>query len=225
MKVLDLYCGCGGATKGLQNAGFEVTGIDNKPMPYYCGNEFIQCDINEITTEFIRSFDLVWASPPCQLFSVGTLGVKDRETKYPNLIEKTRKLLLNSHVPFIIENVPNAPLRKDLMLCGEMFDLRVIRHRIFEIEGFKVEQPKHLKHKRSVCKGEAIGVWNGGKPGGFGKRSYYMQVAGHGGNSYSFKLEDWQKAMGINWIHKKKYLTQCVPPAYSEYIGNFFANL
>ena len=225
LKLLDLFCGSGGATKGFQNEGFIVTGIDSEKMPFYCGNKFIQDNVFNLSLDFIKSFDIIWASPPCQLFSVGTMGVKNRNEKYPNLIEKTRTLLKKSGLPYIIENVPNAPLRKDLMLCGEMFNLRIIRHRIFEIEGFKTYQPIHKKHKRSVCKGTAIGVWNGGKPGGFGKRSYYMQVAGHGGNSYSFKLIDWQKAMNINWVKSKKYLTQCVPPDYSQFIAKSFLKL
>ena len=117
-------------------------------------------------------------------------------------MDKTRQLLLKTNRSFIIENVVGAPLRKDLRLCGQMFGLRIVRHRIFEIEGFTVLEPPHEKH---------IAPNNG--------RSYYAQIAGHGGNSYSFKLEDWKKAMGIHHINKKEHLTQAVPPAYSEYIA------
>lgn len=105
----------------------------------------------------------------------------------------------------MIENVIGAPVRKDLVLCGEMFGLRVIRHRIFETEGFTVMQPAHIKHRPPVTEG----------------RSYYMQVAGHGGQSYSFKLEDWKKAMDIDWVNDKEHLTQMIPPKYSEYISLF----
>ena len=92
-----------------------------------------------------------------------------------------------------------------------MFDLRIIRHRIFEIHGFKCEKPYHPKHKPPI-------TIKGNKK----KKSWYMQVAGHGGQSNSFKLKDWQKAMGINWIQDRHTLAQCVPPAYAEYIGKQF---
>jgi hypothetical protein len=89
-----------------------------------------------------------------------------------------------------------------------MFALRVVRHRIFEIHGFRVPQLKHLRHKKPLNS----------------NHSYYVNLTGHGGNSYSFKIEDWKKAIGIYHIHKKEHLTQAVPPAYSKYIGENFLN-
>lgn len=199
MRCLDLFCCCGGAAKGISNLGHEVIGVDitnNHQYPF----EFIHSDVFNLDIDFIKGFDLVWASPPCQVFTWGTR--KDRKDKFPDLVDKTRQLLLGVGKPFILENVVGAPLRKDLVLCGEMFGLNVIRHRIFEIHGFTVLQPPHIKHRSPKNK----------------NHSSYCCVSGHGGDSVSFRLEDWQEAMGIYHITNKVHLTQAVPPAYSEYI-------
>ncbi len=205
MKALDLFCCCGGMSKGFHDAGFECTGIDitdNHNYPYFFGHY----DVFNLPLEVFEQFDLIHASPPCQHYFYGIN--QEHRNNFPDLIDKTRQLLLKTGKPFIIENIPNAPLRKDLILCGEMFGLRVIRHRIFEINGFKVPQPLHPKHKPPIAK----------------NRSYYAQVAGHGGNSYSFKMGDHKNAMGIDWVSKKEHLTQMIPPKYAEYIARQFLN-
>jgi|SRR5580765_1688639 len=202
MKVLDLFCCCGGAAAGLHRASFDTVGVDITGNHQY-PDRFIQEDVFNLPLDFMKEFDLIWASPPCQFYSYGTRK-HGRYKKYPDLVDRTRQLLKKTGRPFIIENVVGAPLRNDLRLCGEMFGLRIIRHRIFEIEGFTVLQPPHIKHRQPV---------NG--------KSYYAQIAGHGGESYSFKMEDWKKAIGINHITKKEHLTQAVPPKYSEYIAGY----
>lgn len=182
----------------------KVVGVDinnNHNYPF----EFIHSDIFKLEPSFFDEFDIIHASPPCQQFSIGSkrwlnLGYD----MPPNLIPQTRKLLSKTGKPFIIENVPNAPLRKDLVLCGEMFGLRVVRHRIFELEGLKVKQPKHVRHKPRIDK----------------KHSYYSQLAGHGGDSYSYKIEDWKKDIGIGWVNDKEHLVEMIPPLYSKYIIN-----
>jgi DNA (cytosine-5)-methyltransferase 1 len=201
VKLLDLFCCCGGISKGFADNGFECTGVDitdNHQYPY----EFIQSDQSDVfklPLYFFQDFDIIHASPPCQFYS---WAARKHKKEYPDLIGKTRDLLNKVGKPYIIENVVGAPLRKDLVLCGEMFRLRVIRHRIFEIHGVSIFQPAHSKHKEPV-----------------GNKSWYMTVAGHGGNSYSFKLKDWQNAMEIHWVDKKEHLTQMIPPAYSNYIS------
>ena len=212
MKILDLFCGAGGAAMGLHRAGFEITGIDINPQPNY-PFDFIQADALEFDLD---GYDAYWSSPPCQCYSFAARRWRNNGINYPDLIKKTRKRLLDSSKPFVIENVVGAPLRKDLILCGEMFGLNVIRHRIFEFSrSFVVPQPKHKKHKGLVRDG------------------YYVTVAGHGGNDSKHnychlnclppktsKLGVWQHAMGIDWMTKQE-LTQAVPPAYAEYIGGF----
>lgn len=215
MKALDLYCGGGGSSVGLYRAGFKVTGIDIVHNPDYPFAMW-QGNVMALPVEIIRSYDFIWASPPCQEYSYASRGHRNNGKKYPDLIDRTRRLLIAAKKPFVIENVVGAPLRKDLMLCGEMFGLGVIRHRIFEIEGFVLKQIEHKKHK------------------GYVKDGYYVTVAGNGGNDnghnycrlrgipFKNKLECWQKAMDIDWITDTWALTQSVPPAYSRYIGEEF---
>ena len=201
MRALDLFCGGGGATKGLQSVFDRVVGIDISDQPDYCGDHFMKRDVFVIPIDFLKGFDFIWASPTCQVHTFATS--RKAKEKYTNQIPATRKLLKESGVPYCIENVPQAPLRKDLLLCGEMFGLRVIRHRIFECDGFKVTQPAHPKHKKRIDP----------------KHSYYVSVAGHGGDGYSYKIKDWQKGIGCDWINDKHTLAQIVPPKYSEYIA------
>lgn len=210
---------------GLKRAGFdEIFGIDIEYQPDYPFQMKVTHVFSVIPEVAGSYFDFIWASPPCHAYSCATLRYRnsknDRHITYPDLINKTRELLIKTGIPFVIENVPGAPLRKDLILCGEMFGLKVIRHRIFEIHGFKVKQPLHKRHRGLV------------------KDGYYVTVAGNGGNykDHNFcklndlplktsKLKVWQHAMGINWINDKKMLDQAVPPKYAEYIGRQFLQL
>ncbi|HEU04035.1 MAG TPA: DNA cytosine methyltransferase [Nitrosopumilus sp.] len=222
MKLLDLFCGAGGASVGLKNAGFnEIIGIDINPMPEY-PFKLNQIDALNTSIKEMEKADLIWASPPCQAYSHGTIKWRKKGKEYPDLIRETRRLLQATQKPFVIENVIGAPLRKDLMLCGEMFRLKIIRHRIFECHGFKPNQIPHKKHKNAVWNGTAIGVWGGGKPGCFGnkeKRAYYNTIVKQNKNN---ELKEWQNAMEIGWVNNKKTLSQCVPPKYAEYIGKEF---
>jgi hypothetical protein len=128
-RLLDLYCGAGGAAHGYQQAGFYVVGVDHEPQPHYCGDEFIQADA---MTFPLDGFDAIHASPPCQRYANVTAwrGVL---TDHPDLLPPTRaRLQAFATVPWIIENVPEAPLRRDFLLCGSMFGLKIKRHRAFE---------------------------------------------------------------------------------------------
>lgn len=129
-KALDLFCGAGGATKGLQRAGFHVTGVDISPQPRYCGDIFSQADAMEFP---LGGYDFIWASPPCQRYTAGAKkwGTQDG---HPDLIAPIRSRLLANGVPFVIENVETARpwLVDPVMLCGTQFGLGVFRHRLFE---------------------------------------------------------------------------------------------
>lgn len=188
-RALDLFCGAGGASYGLALAGFEVTGVDVRPQPRY-PYRFVQADA---LTVDLSGYDLIWASPPCQAYSVSRYCHRE-DYGYPDLVAPIRERVEASETPFILENVPGAPLRADLILCGAMFNLNVKRHRVFECR-FPVLQPGHR-------------CWKG-------KRTYAI-VAAH-----LFSVRVGSAAMGIDWMRRHE-LAQAVPPAYSQYLGETF---
>lgn len=211
-RILDAYCGAGGAAEGLRRAGFYVIGVDNKPQPDYCGDAFFRGDAVKFIRKNRRKFDAVWASPPCQAFSLLTLGnrAKGQYDAHVNLIPATRRALELSNKPWVMENVPKAPLRKDLELCGFMFELSLFRHRIFELSGFSVDQLSHIPHGD-----RRVRAWRHGKV----QEGDVYGVYGNGGLKGS--LEEWQRAMGIFHTSNMHSLAEAVPPAYSEYIGRY----
>jgi len=217
-RALDLFCCDGGAAMGLFDAGFdEIVGIDIEPHPNY-PFDFIQADATNPPVD-LSEFHFIWASPPCQMFTSATKTNAKKHSRrrgiYKNLIPETRILLEGSGLPFCIENVPGAPIRKDLLLCGEMFGLRVIRHRIFEVHGFRAEKLRHPHHKKhSGC--------------------YYYSICGDTAPSQERRKrilhnlnqqptrEEWQGAMCMPWSKSKKNIAEAVPPAYSKYIASEF---
>jgi DNA (cytosine-5)-methyltransferase 1 len=206
MRALDLFCGAGGVTKGLQRAGFHVTGIDLRYSPRYCGDDFIRTDaIAFLEQNFLMEFDFIWASPPCQRYTC-LRSVFD-SSKYPDLIPDTRKWLVVRDRPFVIENVVGAPLRRDLTLCAAPFGLRSYRYRIFECS-FPVKQPDHPKHTVPVNrrKKNRRGHWDAGG---------FVTVVGDIGSYVG------PEAMGIDWMTGNE-LSQAIPPAYSQYIAEQF---
>jgi len=172
-RALDLYSGVGGAGFGLLQSGFKtVFGIDIKLQPRYThakGMHFLQGDATKIPASFIKKFDFVWASPPCQFASgIVTKAQRERfqekwqkEGRHINLIPVTRKVLQAGLRPYIIENVVGAKahMRNPIRLCGTMFpekDLRVFRMRLFETGHlpFRLEQPMKTCSKRGYSLGD-----------------------------------------------------------------------
>jgi DNA (cytosine-5)-methyltransferase 1 len=206
-RILDLFCCAGGAGIGYKNAGFDVVGVDIKPQPNY-PLLFIQCNALKLDREFISLFDAVHASPPCQSYS--DLAKRNGNADaWPRLIEPVRDLLLRSGLPYIIENVEGAPLHSPVMLCGTMFrGLRVIRHRLFEIN-FPLLTPKHGKHPK-------VHTFDKRKSH-YGKTNDmrdFVQVTG-GGNCTIAAARD---AMKIDWMTKGE-MNEAIPPAYTQFIG------
>lgn len=207
-RLLDLFCCAGGAGVGYARAGFEVVGVDIKPQPNY-PFEFHQADALEYLKEHWKEFDVIHASPPCQEYST----LKSLKTHdFPKLIEPVRLLLIATGKPYIIENVPGAPLINPLILCGTMFrDLRVIRHRLFENNMGICFSPSSCNHwgrtqPRNDKRGDIKRVGN--------LEDYsFITVAGH-----DFKRDDGRKAMGIDWMNSRE-LAESIPPAYTEFIG------
>lgn len=188
---------------GLYRAGFDVTGIDINPQPHY-PFRFIQADALYPPVDLHR-FDFIWASPPCQAYIRSGNVHRD---KHPRLIESVRSKLRDSGVPWVIENVPGAPMRADLILCGTMFGLGVRRHRWFE------GSPALAPFVPADC--------NHGKP----ITGVYGHPHGNGGawrNMLPGNLETWSREMQIDWMETHE-LALAIPPAYSEYIGRQFLN-
>lgn len=206
LRALDLFCGAGGASMGLHMAGFAVTGVDINPQPRYPFS-FVQADA---MTYPLDGFDFIWASPPCQAHT--SLKVLHNARKHTDLIPGTRSRLEASCAPWVMENVPGAPLRNPVTLCGSMFQLGVEsaqlrRHRLFEAS-FKIP-PLKCKHG-----GPVIGVYGGHQRNR--KRS-----AGKNREAPDFTAEDGRRAMGINWMTLNE-LSQAIPPDYSFYIARHF---
>lgn len=215
-RLLDLFCGAGGAAMGYHRAGFEVVGVDIEPQPDY-PFKFIQGDARAAQDLILSRWDLIdaiHASPPCQAHSALTKGTNGGRS-YPDLIDEARVVIgswigsrpAGSTCPSVIENVAGAPIEKDLMLCGEMFGLGVIRHRYFEVNGWTVDQPHHPAHRGRV-RGWRHGEYFDGP---------YLAVHGEGGGKGS--VSEWQTAMGIDWTDTRKSIAEAIPPAYTRWIG------
>lgn len=208
MKLLDLFCGAGGAAMGYYRAGFtEIIGVDIEPQPHYPFT-FIRADaLSYFITESktLLQADLIHASPPCQAYS-GPKSVNG-DRGHPKLIEATRDFLLEKGIPYVLENVVQAPVRRDLLLCGEMFQLPVIRHRIFELGGLTINQPPHPVHRGRV-RGWRHGVYYDGP---------YLAVYGKGGGKAS--LVEARDALGVQWMQTRDEVIESIPPCYTEFIG------
>lgn len=202
--LLDLFCGGGGAAMGYHRAGFRVIGVDLEPQPSY-PFEFVRADALAFLGRMPEGVVAIHASPPCQSASYLTQGTNSH-LEYPDLVEPTRRALEATGLPWVMENVPGARMRADLELCGEMFGLGVLRHRLFE-SNVPLVQPEHVPH-RGLVRGWRHGVYQDGP---------YVAVHGDGGSRGT--LLEWQEAMGIDWILLKPTLAQAIPPAYTELIG------
>jgi len=202
LRLLDLFCGAGGAAMGYHRAGFEVVGIDIKPQPHY-PFEFHQADALEVLRMNLDwIFDAIHASPPCQKFTRFQQSQPQRANRHPDLIAQTRALLKRSLLPYIIENVPGAPLLDPVQFCGTAFNLGVARGQLW----------RHRLFEASFPIADA-GCVHDGRPA--------VMVAGHGVDGYrgsGLNAADAREAMGIDWMNRDE-LAEAVPPAYTAVIG------
>ncbi len=200
MRLLDLFCGAGGASMGYHRAGFEVVGVDINPQPRY-PFEFHQADAMDFDLD---GFDVIHASPPCQRYSTASKRWNGRAETHPDLVDAMRERLGGR--AYVMENVPGSPLRPDIVLCGSMFGLGVRRHRLFESS----EDLTGLDC-RHASQPPRYPIYDHG-------RWYLSSVAhvyGHGGGK---SKGNWPEAMGIDWMNNRE-LAQSIPPAYTEFIG------
>jgi DNA (cytosine-5)-methyltransferase 1 len=197
-RLIDLGCGAGGAAWGYWLAGFDVYGVDIKPQPNY-PFWFKRADFLEFPLE---GFDAAHSSPPCQAYSMGTrnFGTAGR---HPRLVEPMQARLRAFGLPYVLENVPGAPLVNYIQLCGTMFGLGVRRHRLFEVNFSIAEMTPACAHV-----GIPIGVY------GRGTNSWHRKKLGR-----DTTKDDWRSAMGIDWMQTRRELANAIPPAYTLWIG------
>lgn len=203
-KLLDLFCGVGGASVGYHEAGFEVFGVDlkhGKRYPY----TYLRANVLDIlrNEEYIQQFDVIHASPPCQTHSITKhlRNAQGKSTSKVDLIAETRAALIASGKPYIIENVMGSPLIDPIMLCGSAFGLKVRRHRIFE---------SNMPLKGTTCnhkeQGRPIGVYG----------SLRDEIPKGGKTAES--IEQAREAMNMPWAIWSE-LVEAIPPAYTKYLG------
>lgn len=202
LKMLDLFCGAGGASKGYADAGFEVTGLDVKHGKRY-PFKYVRMSIDDVSLDLLKEFDFIHASPPCQTFSI-TRNLRIAQGKSTDKLDwlpYTRDLLLASEKPYVIENVPGAPLHDPILVCGSAFGLKVRRHRLFE---------SNLPLVGTTCEhksqGRPVGIYG----------SMRDQIPG-GGRTAS-TMDEAKFAMGIDWMIWGE-LVEAIPPAYTAFIG------
>jgi hypothetical protein len=232
--LLDICCRKGGATAGLQRAGFYVIGVDIEPQPGYPGDEFIQADGLDVLARngahhwawSIPRPALIWQSWPCQEGNTQTAGnrVRGLVDDHEQFIPRARDLSDRLGIPYVIEQPASSRkglIRRDLTLCmdtfkGAMPPPWVQKHRSFELSGFSVPQPAHVKHEGYVR------GWRGrhGDAAGFYRDGPYVAPYGDGGGKAT--AQELRHAMQIDWMTDHFDLREAIPPAYSEYIGRAF---
>lgn len=205
-RLLDLFCGAGGAAMGYHRAGFdEIVGIDIEPQPDYPFT-FICRDVFDPSHRGWHNFDLVHASPPCQAYTPMT---NRNGSDAPRLIGLLRDLLRGMEISaWVIENVRGAPLEYPLELTGEMFNLPVHRPRLFELGRWFALQPAKPRRQK-----DAVAVY--GKPDG---RLLWERSDGSELRAWD-SLEDGQQALEVPWITSWHGVREAIPPAYTQYIG------
>lgn len=220
-RLLDLFCGAGGAGKGYRRAGFYVVGVDIEPQPNYCGDAFLQADALSVLDLAamgecapwegrwglcVDTFDAIHASPPCQSFTAYKRRGDGVGDGYADLIAATREALRATGLPYVVENVPGAPLENPVQICGTGLGLDVQRHRLFgsnvPMMGVGCAHGRHAARLPAATnRGEntrrtvEVGVWR-------------------------IPLDVQQRAMGVDWMTLRE-LSEAIPPAYTEHIGSY----
>jgi DNA (cytosine-5)-methyltransferase 1 len=234
-RLLDLFCGAGGAAMGYHRAGFDVFGVDIERQSNY-PFEFVQMDAMSFLeldgyladASFFWDFDAIHASPPCPRYT-SMQSVARNADAHPDLISEVRELLNATGLPWVIENVPGAPLIEPFRLCGSSFGLgcdmpfpfgyegaetiattsarrQLRRHRLFETN-WPIGLVPPCAHR-----GKTVGLY--GDHLRFGRRSSDGELSGPAAHRLG-KL-----SMDIDWDVTWAELKDMVPPAYTQYIGH-----
>jgi DNA (cytosine-5)-methyltransferase 1 len=202
--MLVYFCCQGGACKGYERAGFDVTPSDIVPQPkHYAPGKVIVADALAHLAGLIqagetRQYAVVAGSPPCQRY---TLAQRIQKREHPDLIGPFRELCIASGLPYVIENVPGAPLIDPVELCGASFGLHTYRHRLFE-SNVSLSAPAHHEHQNPLVKM--------GRP--LQEGDWYQAVGNFSNVPYV------RADMGVPWMTREG-IRECIPPTYAEYIG------
>lgn len=216
MRLLDLFCGAGGAAVGYSRAGFdEIIGIDHRPQPAY-PFQFVQGDALEYLARSGQHFDAIHASPPCQAYSHARhLRSTSLKRVTPKLIAPLRQALMATGRPWVIENVEGAreAMSNPSTACGTAFHLAVRRHRLFE-SNICLLLPPCSCGLRGEVRYPSTPRSNGQRP-----LSRFVNLHASG-TSAALAAQ----ALGIDWIPSKGFrptqgLREAIPPIYTEYIG------
>ena len=206
-RLLDLFCGAGGAAVGYHRAGFgEIVGVDIAPQKNY-PFEFVQGDALEYVAEHGHEFDAIHASPPCQDYSRAVRHLSS--PGYPRLLEPTQEILESLDCSYVIENVIGSPIpmqstlfgQHGVYLCGTMFGLRIWRHRLFATN-FEVALPGPCVHSEP------------------GMNPYNPQGRERLDDERGSTEREayWREHWGVGWM-KRDEGREAIPPAYTEHIG------
>ena len=246
-KLLDLFCCEGGASMGYHRAGFDVYGVDlfqyldkdGKRRGYTRARYPFQSHQGDAVLALVRllagqsltltygpvevdltleDFDAIAASPPCQAYSITK---HSHSNEHPDLVSPIRYLLQQAGLPYVMENVPGAPLDNPLTLCGAEFNLTAAdedgrplhlkRHRLFESNVFL--------YGNGGCQCAAYkrrGYGVGGAYGGGSVDRQHAKEVRRGGYTPSKPVR--QALLGIDWMTQNG-LSQSIPRAYTEHIG------
>ena len=230
-RVLDAFCGHGGAGMGYRRAGFSVLGVDKQDFSEVYPFTFVQGDAVHFIRTYGWMFDLTHTSPPCQANIAITAGNRARDgwvDDHADLVPDTRAACESAHVPYVIENGKDSKaIRPDVTLCGLSFRLPTFRLRGFELGGWPSPREPHISHVGHLtigwrhgclrttasapelcplhmrwCEGTVYGVYGKG-----GRKPTVPQA---------------QRALGIDWTDDLVGLNEAIPPAYTEWLGHRF---
>lgn len=209
-RLLDLCCGAGGAARGYHRAGWEVDGVDrvfkyDYPFVMRIADAVDTLRAMLVYEPLFDRYQAIHVSPPCQRYATGT---KD-PSRHPDLVPVVQELLDEIGKPYIIENVPGAPLREPVRVCGSGLGLKVRRHRHFESNVPLVGVS--CAHK---SQGTPVGVY-GDHPDPV---QHWRPGSGTSRGVRAATLREGRDAMGIDWMDWAD-LTQAIPPAYTEHLG------
>lgn len=203
-KLLDLFCGAGGAGAGYVRAGFDVVGIDIRPQPRY-PFAFVQADAMIYPLD---GFDAIHASPPCTDHTPIRTAEQPHGTAW--MLEATIARLTVSGLPYVVENVVGAAKHMPgaVMLCGESFGIHgLCRHRLFLSNVALVVPPR-------ACRPHPVGI--------YGELSKNDRHLGHRADGYRrgvrAGVETARRLLGCPWMDGPE-LSQAIPPVYCEFIG------